>query len=573
MASVVPTHKWNLPEGHRPESEPLARELGVPPLVARLLAGRGLGDAALSRAFLEPLAAHLHRPDTMPDIAKATSRILAAIERHERILVCGDYDVDGVTGTALLCSVLTDLGAESLSYLPHRETEGYGLSLQAVRFGSEHICRLIVTNDCGISDFDAVAAANAAGIDVVVTDHHEPGDRLPDALAVVNPKRTDSAYPFRELCGCGVAFKLAWSLLRAAGRDRGELNGVLDLVGLGTIADIVPLLGENRILARLGLKSIRLSRRPGLRALLEVAGLRKDELTSRDVSFGLAPRINAAGRVGHAGLALRLLLTADLDEARTIARELEGLNRSRQSLEETILNDAVRQIESDRLHERRVMVIPGDSWHQGVIGIVASKLVDRYWRPSIVVALDGETGRGSGRSLTGFDLHAALSACSDHLISFGGHRYAAGLTVRRDRLGSLSEALNAFADAVPESVFQPTLHVEAIAELTEIDSAFLTALNRLEPFGPDNPEPLFAALGLEVVGYPRRVGKDHLKFRVRSGAAVMEAIAWGRSSEILNIEIGRKGHLDICFCVRRDSWQGRPRIQLELLDLRSSTTP
>jgi len=589
VGSIAATHEWNLPDAPGPEADALARETGLPRLLAGVLLRRGLSSPQTVDEFIAPHAALLHSPAALPDIAPATSRILAAVRDREPVLVYGDYDTDGVTGTALLVSTLRSLGAGVLAYLPHREAEGYGLSLNGVTHARDNGCRLIVTVDCGVADFESVAAARAAGIDVVVTDHHEPRkagriqrsdaggrlsdvpDELPDALAVVDPKRADSAYPFSELAGCGVAFKLAWSLFKVAGRSSADLTPVLDLVGLGTIADVVPLLGENRVIARLGLRNIRLSRRPGIQALLEVAGLRGRELTSRDVGFGLAPRINAAGRVGHADLALRLLLTADPAEATAIARELDGLNRSRQSIEESILAAATARIEEGRLHEQRVMVVPGEGWHEGVIGIVASKLVDRYYRPCVVVALKADRGKGSARSVTGFDLHAALSACSGHLLGFGGHRYAAGLQVSRDRLAPLAAALNEYAAGLPDAVFQPTLHVEAVAGLEEIDDALLGFLARFEPFGPDNPEPLFASLGIEVVGCPRRVGRDHLKFSVRSGGTVLPAIAWGRSSALLDIEVGRRHHLDVCYSVRQDSFRGRRRTELEILDLRTSS--
>jgi single-stranded-DNA-specific exonuclease len=344
-------------------------------------------------------------------------------------------------------------------------------------------------------------------------------------------------------------------------------------VGLGTIADVVPLTGENRILARLGLNAIRTSARPGIKALMEVAGIADRPLSTREVGFMLGPRINAAGRVGSADKAVKLLLTADTTEAQALAAELNALNRSRQTIEDAILNQALEVIESERLSENRAVVVSREGWHEGVIGIVAARLVDRLHRPCVVIALKGDAGKGSGRSVTGFDLYSALSSCAGYLQSFGGHRYAAGLNVKRDLLPGFSAALNEFAAALPEEVFQPSLHIDAVAAIEEVDDALVAALERFEPFGPDNERPLFASLGLDVVGYPRRVGKDHLKLRVRAQDRVLDAIAWGRSRELLNIDADARNHLDICYTVERRTYAGRTSTQLTLRDLRTAAQP
>jgi single-stranded-DNA-specific exonuclease len=594
----------------------LCRELQLPELAVDLLLRRGYSTADDIRSFLDPSPGRLRKPDLLPDIVPATERIIAAINRHERILIYGDYDVDGVTGTVLLVSTLSKLGADVLYYLPHREAEGYGFSTKGFEYAAENSARLIVTNDCGSNDLVTLAAAREAGIDVIVTDHHEIANRRvqsPESgnqnaacrtpkpaanlqsempLALVNPKRTDSLYPFRELAGVGVAFKLAWSVLSALHRPKEELIALLDLVGLGTIADIVPLVDENRILARIGLSAIRRSPRPGLQALLKVAGIADRPLTGYNVGFMLGPRINAAGRVGHAELAVRLLLTRDESEAARLAAELDSLNRARQTLEERILTQATALIETGKLAKRRAMVVAAEGWHEGVIGIVAAKLVDRFARPCIVVALKDDRGKGSGRSVTGFNLHAALTACSEHLIAFGGHKYAAGLSLARERLLGFSSALADYADSLPEEVFEPTLHIDAVAPIDRIDEALLNALEKFEPFGPDNSEPLFASLGAEVVGYPRKVGRNHLKLSLRAGKRVLEAIAWGRSAEILNLggdrtqssSIGTvsqadgkvksgastSAKLDICYSVSRHTWNGRTSTQLTLRDFRTA---
>jgi single-stranded-DNA-specific exonuclease len=582
VPAVKPTHRWRLPAPPAGDATTLSRELELPELVVDLLLRRGYSTADDIRAFLDPTPARLRKPDLLPDIIPATERIIAAINNRERILIYGDYDVDGVTGTVLLVSVLSRLGADVIYYLPHREAEGYGFSAQGLRFAAEQGARLIVTNDCGSNDHDTLAAARDAGIDVIVTDHHELGktkddgrgtmdaERLPPALAVVNPKRADSAYPFRELAGVGVAFKLAWSVLSALGRPREELIALLDLVGLGTIADIVPLVDENRVLARIGLNAIRRSSRPGLQALLKVAGIADKPLTGYSIGFMLAPRLNAAGRVGHAELAARLLLTRDESEAATLAAELDSLNRSRQSLEEKILTQATALVEAGQLADRRAIVVAAEGWREGVIGIVAAKLVDRFSRPCIVVALKDDKGKGSGRSVTGFNLHAALAACSGHLLAFGGHKYAAGLSLTRENLAGFSSALAEYADGFPEEIFEPTLHIDAVAPIEQIDDAFATAIEKFEPFGPDNAAPLFASLGIEVVGYPRKVGKNHLKLAVRAGDRTLEAIAWGRSAEIVNLEVGTGNQLDVCYTVGRNTYGGRTSTQLTLRDFRTA---
>ena len=571
MPGVKPTHQWRLPGPPALDTQSIAQELGVPELAVRVLARRGVETTGAMRAFLEPSPASLLRPDGLPDIAVATSRIIESLDRHERILVYGDYDVDGVTGTALLVSVLSKLGADVLYYLPAREGEGYGFSLRGVEFCRDNGVQLVVTNDCGSGDFASVAAARDSGIDVIVTDHHEfrtaPGGEPLPALALVNPKRPDSTYPFRELAGVGVAFKLAWSLLSALGRPRDELTALLDLVGLGTIADVVPLIDENRIIARLGLAAIRRSPRPGIQALLGVAGLKNRALASYEIGFMLAPRINAAGRVGRADRSVRMLLSDDVSEAEAIAGELDAMNRRRQVIEEGIFNQALELVRAQGLSEGRAMVVAGEGWHEGVIGIVASRLTEEFYRPCIVVALKDDRGKGSGRSISGFNLHEALRSCAGHLLGFGGHRYAAGLTIERDRLPAFSAALDEYAARLPQDIYQPSLHVDAVASLDDLDDSLVTALDRFEPYGPDNAAPLFATLGLEVVGYPRRVGKDHLKLKVRSGERVMDAIAWGRSSELLNIRVGRKEHLDICYTVDRRTYAGRTSTQLTIRDL------
>lgn len=569
MLQVTPNRHWRLPDPPEADTADLARKLGLPELAVRLLCRRGLSTAEAIQSFVSPSPAQLHQPASLPDIAVATDRIAAALQSNERICVYGDYDVDGVTGTALLFSTLEQLGGDVVWYLPHRESEGYGLSLAGIEFCRQEKVRLLVTNDCGSTDHEEVAAARAGDIDVIITDHHEVASELPPALALVNPKRPDSAYPFPDLAGVGVAFKLAWSLLSRLGRPRQELIDLLDLVGIGTIADMVPLVGENRILGRLGLGAIRTSSRPGLKALMKCAGITNRPLTSYDVGFLLGPRLNAAGRISHAGDALKLLLTRDPAEAERLAKELDAHNRSRRTLEDQTLKQAVARIEEFGLSERLVVVVAGEGWHQGVIGIVASKLVERYYRPCIVISLEGGKGKGSGRSINGFNLYESLQHSAEHLAGFGGHKYAAGINIELSRIPDFDEAVNRYARTLPEDVYRPSIEVDAVAGLDEVGPEFVRFLEQLEPYGPENRRPVLAAFGLEAVGYPRRIGQNHLKLMLRSGEKVLEAVAWGRSDLLPSVEVGRKEHLDAVFAVEQHTYAGRTGIRLNLMDLRT----
>jgi single-stranded-DNA-specific exonuclease len=561
---------WLLPEPDAADWSAQANELLLPVLAVKLLSRRGFLTADAMRSFLAPRLEDLHDPMLLPDIEPAIDRIVRAIQGKERVLVFGDYDVDGTTGTALLVRVFTALGAEVGSYTPHRAREGYGLSETGVRQAKNEGYSLIVTTDCGTTDFPEIDLARSLGIDVVVTDHHETRDRLPAALATINPKRSDSKYPFPELCGCGVAFKLAQAVGMRLGRPAETVHEHLDLVALATIADIVPLSGENRVLARHGLSQLARTRKPGLQALLKVAGLAGRELNSYDVGFVLGPRINASGRMAEGASSVRLLLTEDAAEAAALAQELNTANNQRRQVEEDTTEQAIRQVKERRLEQHNVLVLSDENWHEGVIGIVASRIADRFYRPAILIALDEDKGKGSGRSIPGFHLHDALKACEGQLLGFGGHKYAAGLTIERSRLEAFDRSINDYAGKVltPELLTRRfTAH--AFAALEELNPELLKALRRFEPFGPENPRPLFAALGLEVVGFPRKVGNDHLRFTVREKkGCFLPAIAWGRAEDILRIEPGKENHLDILFQFDEHTYAGKTSLQLNIKDMR-----
>ena len=545
----------------------LAGELGSPVSVAHALVNRGVDSERAAQRFLAPSLEDLHDPAALLDMDLALRRIELALWSGERILVHGDYDVDGITSTFLLCTVLRDLGGRVEHHIPHRTREGYGLSETAVELARRRGCSLIITVDCGITAASAVERASALGIDTVITDHHEPPVALPKAAAIVNPRRPGCEYPFKSLAGVGVTFKLAQALLEGRGgiERAGEF---LDIVALGTIADVVPLTGENRVLARLGLERLNGSRRPGLRALAEVAQLR-GRVTSREVAYVLAPRINAAGRMGNAEQGLRLLLARDAEEAMACAESLEEDNQRRRSHDEKALADAVRLVESEPDWARRsALVLWSGDWHPGVIGIVASRLVERFQRPTVLVALDGERGRGSGRSLPGLDLTAVLGRCDDLLEGWGGHALAAGLTVRRDRLPELRARVESLVQAsLPAGAFQPRVVVDADIALHDCSLETADWLERLSPYGLDNAEPLFRSEGLMVESATATGGGKHLRLNLRDGTGRAEAVGFGLGA--LAAELPRGTRCQAVFVPMRNEWQGEARLQLKLKGVRA----
>ena len=561
---------WVLPETQNiPEALP---RLGLPKLALALLCRRGYQDKSAIEEFLNPSLARLHNPKLLPDMEKAVERILAAIKKKERILVYGDYDVDGTCGTALLVRVLRKIGANASFYIPHREREGYGLSETGVLFAKENGFSLIVTTDCGTTDFMEIEMSNNSGIDVIVCDHHEPKDALPKALAIINPKRHDADYPFKELAGVGVSFKLAWALLSASGNSKEDLTEHLDLVALGTIADVAPLLDENRALAKFGMLKIKDTKKVGLRALLKIAGLSGKTITPYEIGFMLGPRINASGRISEAGKAVELLITEDEKRAEEIVKELDLENQKRQKIEEEILIKASDQVERMDLDKKRFLVLADETWHEGVVGIVASRIAEKFYRPTILIALKEDRGKGSGRSIPGFHLYQALKNCETHLLGFGGHKYAAGLTISRENINRFSDFIDEYTkNNTTEELFQKKVFIDAQTSLYDFDDEFLKTLAKFEPFGPENPEPVFVTTGLEVVGYPKIVGKDkeHLRFKVRENKdRVLDVIAFGKSEAILKLVKGQEDHLDIVYYLDENSFAGKTKMQLKIKDMR-----
>ena len=547
----------------------LQAELRLPEVVCRLLAIRGHADPDAARRFLRPRLEQLHEPALYLDLDKAVDRIVGAIRRGETILVHGDYDVDGICSTTLLTRALRGMGAHVVPFIPHRVTDGYDLGDAGVRAAIEHRASVAITADCGTSAHGPITRLQESGVDVIVTDHHLPGGPLPPAFAVLNARRTDCEYPDKDLAAVGVAFKLALATARAMGASENPIYGMLDLVALATIADIAPLRGENRVLARYGLKLLAETRNVGLRALIRAAGLEGKALTAGRVGYILAPRLNAVGRLGHALRGVELLLAETEREANVIARELEELNRRRQDIDRATLDEARRTVAALDLDETFGLVLAGDGWHPGVIGIVASRIVEEFGRPTILIALDGEEGKGSGRSIGAFDLHAGIGACKDHLVRFGGHRAAAGLTIRRDEVSAFTECFAAVAkERLTVEDLVPELRVDLAIALDDAGGDLEALFRHLEPCGVGNPSPVLAAHNVRLAGAPRVVGSTGLRLRLATTTGELGAIGWDMAHRARELDMHTP--IDVAFRLERDEWNGESRLQAKLADFRVS---
>jgi len=550
----------------------LSSALGISPLLAHLLINRGFGDRDKARRFLQPRLSHLYEPSVLPGLTRAAERISSALANRERIILYGDYDADGISGLALLKQCLAYLGKEVDYYIPHRLDEGYGLNMDALCSFRAQGASLIITVDCGTTASEEAAYARQQGMDLIITDHHECGDTLPECVALVNPKLPNSTYPFRHLSGVGVVFKLAWALgeclslgKKVSEEFRENLVNWLGLVALGTVADVVPLLGENRVLVKYGLEALRVSSQPGIKALVEVCGFGRS-LDARAVAFGLGPRINAAGRLGDASAACELLTTNSAEIARQIARNLDACNRRRQKLERDILDEAEATIGNEGLEHAKAIVLGSQRWHAGVIGIVASRIAERYHRPTVLLALAGEAAQGSARSIPGFDIFEALKACGDMFLSCGGHAQAAGLRLDRSLVDAFRENfLQVAEDTLRDEDLLPKLSIDAEVPLSLLTEEAVEELLRLAPFGQGNPEPLFAAR-VRVVGRTRRVGDGkHLRFVVRQGDVSFPAIAFGRGEEEAWLQ--KQENLALAFVPEINIWRSRKSVQLRVIDM------
>jgi single-stranded-DNA-specific exonuclease len=551
----------------------IAVALGVPPVIGRLLCQRGLTDPDAAGRFLRPSLDHLHDPWALSDLGIAVDRLLAAIARRERVAIHGDYDVDGVTSTVILRRAIELLGGEVTHFIPERLRDGYGLQPAAIdRLHADGV-HVIVSVDCGIRSADAARRARELGIDLIITDHHEPEHELPPALAVINPKRADCRYPDKNLAGVGVALKLVQALCQRSDRMR-WLPGFVKMAAIGTVADVVPLVGENRVIAKLGLEL--LSKGPhtvGLRSLLEASGLSRTVIEGYHVSFLIAPRVNAAGRMSTPDLATRLLLAVDeamADEARGLAEQLNAENMRRQEHEAEIVAAARKIAETDPdVGAHNVLVVSGDGWHRGVIGIVASKLVDLFHKPAIVVSSDGSVAYGSCRSISRFDMLAALEHCADVFIKFGGHRQAAGLTIDAARVPEFRQRVNAYADTVlsPEDLM-PRLRIDATLGLAEITSETIAGLDALGPFGCGNLAPVFEASPVEIVSGPHRLKDRHLKMHVRQNGRMFSAIAW-RAADRADFLAEHRDAVRLAYSLEKSTWRGETTFELRVADARA----
>lgn len=566
-------YRWEIREANESAAAQLAAALGLPPLIARLLAARGFRSAEEARAFLDAGAASFHDPFAMKGMAEAAERIRKAVRDGERIRVYGDYDADGVTSTALMIRLLRRFGADFDTYIPHRSQEGYGLNIGAIDKAIEAGTRLIVTVDNGISAVEQIAYARERGLDVVVTDHHEPPAILPEAIALVNPKQEDCPYPFKGLSGAGVAFKLAHALL-------GEADPTLaDVAAIGTIADLMPLEGENRTLVKLGLERMTKQPSPGIRALAEACGTEYAKLSSGRIAFGLAPRLNAGGRLDRADGAVQLLVTDSAEEAERLASRLDSLNRERQQLVDETLEEAermwLRRVEELGGRMPETIVLAGEGWNAGIAGLVASKLVERYYRPVLVLAYDAgaETCKGSARSIDGFDLHAALTEMAELMEHFGGHQAAAGLTIRIDRVPELEKRLCALAaEWISDEDWLPKRTADMVGSVSELSLETVSQLSRLEPYGQGNPTPRFV-IREAAVSETKAIGKEgkHLRLVAEERGRRIEAVGFGMGEMAAALEKGSS--VDLFGELAVNEWNGSKRVQFMLQDWRHAALP
>ncbi|MBJ6369483.1 single-stranded-DNA-specific exonuclease RecJ [Snuella sedimenti] len=562
--------RWTLkPKPDTQKINALQNALQVEAGIANLLLQRGIETYEDAKAFFRPRLEHLHDPFLMQDMDKAATRIERALANDENIMVYGDYDVDGTTSVALMASYLKTRTDKVTTYIPDRYEEGYGISYKGIDFASDNDISLIVALDCGIKAIDKVAYAKEKGIDFIICDHHRPGDTIPDAVAVLDPKRSDCNYPYKELCGCGVGFKLIQALALQEGKTIEDLIEYLDLVATAVGADIVPITGENRVLAYFGLQVINGNPRPGIHAILEQ--IKKDTLTITDVVFIVAPRINAAGRMKHGDYAVALLTETDITAARKLASEIDAYNLDRRETDKQITEEALQQIEAQNEQDRFTTVVYNETWHKGVIGIVASRLTETYYRPTLVFTKSGDKLAASARSVSGFDVYNALEACSEHIEQFGGHKYAAGLTLQESNYEAFKQA---FEDAVSKTIdkrlLTPEIKIDSELHLSDITPRFYRILKQFAPFGPGNMTPIFLTTDLRDTGYGKCVGEDktHLRITVAQPEAnPIVCIGFGLGEKYPLIS-GQKTFKAV-YSVDENEWQGNVSLQLKLRDIKA----
>jgi single-stranded-DNA-specific exonuclease len=561
--------RWTIkPKPSEEKVKLLAEALNVEDFVATLLVQRGVETYEEARQFFRPTLADLHNPYLMKDMDKAVARIELAIEKGENILVFGDYDVDGTTAVSLVSSYLKTYYSNVATYIPDRYDEGYGISFKGIDFADDNGFSLIIALDCGIKSIDHVGYAKERNIDFIICDHHRPGDSLPEAVAVLDPKRDDCTYPYEELCGCGIGFKLIQALGENRNQTIEDLSPYLDLVATAIAADIVPMTGENRILAYFGLQVINSDPRPGIKALIHQ--IKKKTLDITDVVFIISPRINAAGRIKHGNQAVELLTEFDFEQAQQFASEIEAYNSERKDLDKQITKEALGQIIANNEKERFTTVVFQEDWHKGVIGIVASRLIETYYRPTLVFTKSGDKYAASARSVKGFDIYNALEACSEHLEQFGGHMYAAGMTLLEENYQIFKEAFEkVVAETIHPDMLTPEIPIDAEINLSDITPKLIRILKQFEPFGPQNRTPVFLTKNLKDTGYAQKLGADeeHLKLFVRqNNSEGMAAIGFGLGNK-MELTTNKKP-FEAVYCIDENEWNGKTSVQLRLKDIK-----
>lgn len=564
---------WVLDEAiHKDRIEAIKKELGVPDVIARILYRRNILTFDEARKFFRPDLSELYPPLLMKDMDKAVKRLIQALQNGENIRIYGDYDVDGTTGTALLYMVLSNLVGEKITYyIPDRLNEGYGLSRDGIHKAAEEGVNLILTVDCGITAVEEVEMASSLGMEVIISDHHQPGEKLPAAVAVLDPKRADDEYPFKELAGCGVAFKFLQAVYDELNLDQEELNEYLDLVAIGSCADIVPLIDENRILVKHGLELISQNPRVGIQALLENAGISRKEVQASTIVFSLAPRINAVGRMGDATRAVKLFSATSMETARNLARVLEEENRTRKDVDELTFREAVEIIESKILQKNpKGFVLYKEDWHPGVIGIVASRLVEKYYKPTVMISISDGIGKGSARSIEDFDVFQVIKQCEDLLLEFGGHKYAAGLSIKVENIPLFIERFTRLVEqSIDERMLVPRIQIDAEVTLNELNDQVIRILKLFHPYGPMNMRPLFMSRKCFIQDGPSVFGKNHIRMKLIQNGVVFDAVGFNLMDK-LEILSDPSRPVDCVFTVHENVWNGKSSVQLRLKDIKLS---
>jgi len=563
--------RWELAaEVENQSVDDLVNELDIQPVIANLLLQRGIDNPEKARAFFNPEGKALHDPFLFEGMNLAVDRIIDALHGKEPIFIFGDYDVDGITSSSLLYLFFRDLGGDVSYYIPNRQNEGYGLSEEGMEAAKNSGARLIITVDCGITSVEEVKHAKKLGLDVIISDHHQAAEEIPDALAVINPKLPGSPYPFKELAGVGVAYKLAQGVAKTLQLETDYLHRYLDLVAVGTAADIVPLVDENRIFVRMGLEKLNREPLVGIQALIETAHLKLGRIEVGQIIYGLAPRINAVGRLGSADRAVDLMITANAERARELSQILEMENKNRRRIDTTTLDEAITEVEDTfDPEEDYSIVLARESWHGGVIGIVASRLIEKYYRPTVMITIEDGVGKGSARSIPGFDIYQALSKCSDLLEQFGGHTYAAGMSLPAENIPEFKRRFNNVAKEMLSSEdLIPKLHINAQLELEEVDADLLFNLKKFAPFGPNNPVPSFVSRSIQLSGYPRIVGSNHLKFKVKAENKVIDCIGFNLGQRLDRLDPNRASN-QIVYTVEENEWAGSVYLQLHIKDVKN----